>query len=43
MPEVNGKKFPYTKKGKKAAKKAKKAEMKEEAFEKGRKKMYGLK
>ena len=39
MPDVNGKKFPYTKKGKAQAKKAKK----KLTFEKGRKKMYGLK
>ena len=39
MPDVKGKKFPYTKKGKAAAKKAKK----KMTFEKGRKKVFGLK
>lgn len=38
MPKVDGKKFPYTKKGKKAAKKAKK----KMGFEKGRKEHFGI-
>lgn len=43
MPHVDGKDFPYDKKGKKAAKKVAKKTGKKMTYEKGRKQHFGLK